>query len=191
MPPLVAHDVRTAVNGAEATDVPLQHVNQDLEDKASADDKAIRDQTEEREPQRDGSLADQSLQFGVKRVKALTQVWPFKALVISYIIIWVVYFVMFMQSNSLTVLSAFITSSFGYHSLTPTIAIVAGVVSGVVTVSIAKLIDIFGRPHGLAFGIILNTVGMVMMARAKSIEATAAAEVFWQLGYNALFYTIK
>jgi hypothetical protein len=121
----------------------------------------------------------------------LTQVWPTKALIGTYIVIWITYFVLLMQANSLNVLSAFVTSSFGYHSLTPTITIVAQVVSGVVTVSIAKVIDIFGRPHGLGFGIIVNMLGMIMMAAARNIETTAAADVFWQVGYNALFYTIK
>lgn len=137
------------------------------------------------------SSSNSHKQFGVQRVEALTQVWPYKALILSYIVIWATYFVMFMQSNSLNVLSAYITSSFGYHSLTPTITIVAQVVSGVVTVSIAKVIDIFGRPHGLAFGIIGNMLGMIMMAAARNIETTAAAQVFWQVGFNALFYTIK
>ena len=138
-----------------------------------------------------GLNGNNEVQFGVQRVQALIQVWPTEALIGTYIVIWITYFVLLMQANSLNVLSAFVTSSFGYHSLTPTITIVAQVVSGVVTVSIAKVIDIFGRPHGLGFGIIVNMLGMIMMAAARNIETTAAADVFWQVGYNALFYTIK
>ena len=131
------------------------------------------------------------LQAGVQGVQGVTSIWSPRALALAYALVWGLFFVLLMQMQSLATLSAFITSDFGFHSLTPTIAVVANVVAGVLLLPVSRLIDIFGRPHGLAYAAIVATLGMIIMAAAKNIETTAAAEVFLVVGQNALFYTIK
>lgn len=131
------------------------------------------------------------LQAGVQGVQGVTSMWSPRALALAYALVWILFFVLLMQMQSLATLSAFITSDFGFHSVTPTIAVVANVVAGVLLLPVSRLIDIFGRPHGLAYAAIVATLGMIIMAAAKNIETTAAAEVFLVVGQNALFYTIK
>lgn len=45
-----------------------------------------------------------------------------------------------------------------------------------------KLIDVWGRPEGLALCVVLMTLGSIMMAATNSVQMYAAAEVFSQAG---------
>ncbi|KAL6228919.1 hypothetical protein BDW75DRAFT_246199 [Aspergillus navahoensis] len=76
------------------------------------------------------------------------------------------------------------------HSLTPTVTILSSVIGGVCNLTIAKILDIFKRPHGYAFALLITTVGLIMMAATDSVEMYAAAQVFWTVGNNALLYTV-
>lgn len=45
-----------------------------------------------------------------------------------------------------------------------------------------KLIDVWGRPEGLAICVVLMTIGSIMMAATTNVQMYAAAEVFSQAG---------
>lgn len=49
--------------------------------------------------------------------------------------------------------------------------------SGVLKLPIAKMIDSWGRPQGLAAMITLATAGLVLMALCQNVRTYAAAEV--------------
>ncbi|KAI5272567.1 hypothetical protein E4T47_04181 [Aureobasidium subglaciale] len=85
---------------------------------------------------------DLHTQSGVQDMEALTTVWSTKSLVIAYILIWLVYFV----EGTQVALNPYITSAFAAHSLTPIVGIVSSIVGGVTNFTIAKLLDVFGRP---------------------------------------------
>lgn len=46
----------------------------------------------------------------------------------------------------------------------------------------AKLIDVWGRPEGLALCVFFMTIGSIMMAATTNVQMYAAAEVFSQAG---------
>jgi hypothetical protein len=46
------------------------------------------------------------------------------------------------------------------HSLTTTVRILSNVVGGVTNLTVAKIIDIFGRPHGLFLCVCFGTLGL-------------------------------
>ncbi|KAL6827949.1 major facilitator superfamily domain-containing protein [Trichoderma camerunense] len=133
----------------------------------------------------------QDAQAGVQGVEAIAIVWSKTSLVMIYILIWIVYFVVLMQQGAEAALNPFVTSAFQQHSLTPTVGILASVIGGVCNLTVAKILDIFGRPQGYAMSLVITTIGLIMMAATTNVEMYAAAQVFWTVGNNALLYTVN
>ncbi|KAJ3523281.1 hypothetical protein NM208_g12513 [Fusarium decemcellulare] len=73
----------------------------------------------------------------------------------------------------------------------PPSPLLSSVIGGVCNLTIAKILDIFGRPQGYAFSLFITTIGIIMMAATTSVEMYAAAQVFWTVGNNALLYSVN
>lgn len=132
----------------------------------------------------------QKAQLGIQNIEAVTTVWSTKSLVIAYVLMWLIYFVEGLLSGTTTALNPYITSAFASHSLTPTVGIVSSIIGGVTNFTIAKILDVFGRPQGFLLCIIIAVIGLIMMAACKSVEAYAAAQVFYTVGNTGLQYTL-
>ncbi len=130
-------------------------------------------------------------QAGVQNVEAITLVWTKTSLTVAYAMVWVLYFIMLMQQSTLGALTPFVTSAFAQHSLTATVTVVSSIMTGVSSLTIAKLLDVFGRPQGFLISAILATLGLIMMAACNSVELYAAAEVFYQVGQSCLFFSLN
>ena len=130
-------------------------------------------------------------QPGIQNIEAVTMVWSTSALIAAYTMIWLIYFVEGLVSGTQVALSPYVTSAFAEHSLTPTISIVSYVIGGVTNFTIAKILDVFGRPQGLLCCIVIATLGLVMMASCTHVEAYAAALVFYTVGNTGLQYTLS
>lgn len=87
-------------------------------------------------------------------------------------------------------LTPFVTSSFQTHSLTATTGIMAGLIGGLIKLPLAKVLDIWGRPHGFAAMVFCLTIGLVMMAACQNVKTYAAGQVFYWVGYVATFTTL-
>ena len=133
---------------------------------------------------------DKNAQAGVQKVEAIATVWSKTTLIIAYILIWVVYFIILMQQGATGALTPYVTSAFQSHSLTPTVGILSSIIGGVCNLTVAKILDIFGRPQGYALSLLIATVGLIMMAATTSVQMYAAAQVFWTVGNNALLYSV-
>lgn len=155
----------------------------------SATDKTDSTSHSVRETQEESSRA--TAQAGVQKIEALATAWSNTALITAYLLIWVVYFVMLMQQAATAALVPYVTSAFQHHSLTPTVGVLSSVIGGVCNLTVAKILDIFGRPQGYAASLLIATIGLVMMAATYSVEMYAAAQVFWTVGNNALLYTVN
>jgi MFS family permease len=83
-----------------------------------------------------------------------------------------------------------VSSDFAAHSLIPAIGIAAYILSGVLKLPIAKLIDTWGRPEGFALMTALATLGLVLMAACKNVETYAAAQVFYNVGFSGFSYVL-
>ncbi|KAL4987967.1 major facilitator superfamily domain-containing protein [Aspergillus falconensis] len=136
------------------------------------------------------NVEDAGVQTGVKEVEAIATVWTKTVRIVAYVLIWIVYFAMLMQQNVSASLTPYVTSAFLLHSLSPTVTILSSVIGGVCNLTVAKILDIFGRPQGYAFALLITTTGLVMMAATDSVQMYAAAQVFWTVGNNALLYTV-
>ncbi|TQV93687.1 siderophore iron transporter [Cordyceps javanica] len=139
----------------------------------------------------DGGSGSGSTQAGVKNIEATTVAWNKNILIVAYVLIWLTYCVEGMLSNTTGALTPYVTSAFTQHSLTPTVGILSSVIGGVTNLTLAKILDVFGRPQGYLFCIVLATVGMIMMAACNNVEAYAAAQVFQTVGNNGIQYSLS
>lgn len=76
----------------------------------------------------------------------------------------------------------FVTSAFNKHSITPAIDVVAIIVGGLSYIPLAKILDTWGRPQGLALMVLVWVLGLIMMAACNNVETFAAAKVFNTVG---------
>jgi hypothetical protein len=64
------------------------------------------------------------------------------------------------------------------HSLISVIGITSNLLSGVLQLPTAKVLDIWGRSEGFAIMTIITTLGLVLMAVSQNVETYAAAQVY-------------
>ncbi|CAG9936535.1 unnamed protein product [Clonostachys rosea f. rosea IK726] len=138
----------------------------------------------------DDSAPDADTQVGIQNIQATTLAWTTRSLVFAFVMIWLTYFVEGMLSASLVALTPYVTSNFALHSLTPTVSILSSVIGGVTNLTLAKILDVFGRPQGYLFCVVLATVGLIMMAACNNVESYAAAQVFQTVGNNGIQYSL-
>jgi MFS family permease len=96
--------------------------------------------------------------------------------------IWLIYFVISIQEVVVRVLTPFATSAFSLHSLTAATSIMSSIIGGLAKLPLAKLLDTWGRPQGLALSLFIWVLGFIMMAGCKNIQTYAAAQVFASVG---------
>ncbi|KAL6248286.1 hypothetical protein RBB50_004541 [Rhinocladiella similis] len=141
-------------------------------------------------PSGDASV-DSSFQAGVQDIEAVTITWNTKSLVIAHVLIWLVYFIQGLVSGISGALLPYVTSAFAEHSLTATTGVLSSVIGGVTNMSIAKTLDVFGRPQGFLFCAVLATLGLIMAAACDNVEAYAASQVFYTVGINGVGYSLS
>ncbi|KAI4748687.1 siderophore iron transporter-like protein mirB [Aureobasidium sp. EXF-12298] len=130
------------------------------------------------------------VQHGVQVAQAINQVWSREHLIAAYIIIWIINFIQGFGSGITGTLTPYVTSSFQAHSLTATTSIISSLISGLWKLPYAKILDVWGRPQGFALMVASTVLGFVMMAGCNNVTTYCAAQVFYQLGYSAIDFTI-
>lgn len=138
---------------------------------------------------RDGSL-DPEAQGGVQQADAVTLVWTKSALLLAYAFIFLNFCVTSMEQQTTANLLPFVVSDFSAHSLIPAIGIASFVLSGVLRLPVAKVIDTWGRPHGLAAMVAIATTGLAMMAACRSAATYAVAQILHAVGFSGLTYIL-
>ncbi|KAI1506387.1 major facilitator superfamily domain-containing protein [Biscogniauxia marginata] len=139
----------------------------------------------------DSDAVDKDAQAGVQKIEATTKVWSRSHLIAAYVGIWIIYFVDAMQQGTSTLLTPYVTSSFQEHSLTATTSIFSSLIGGISKLTLAKILDVWGRPQGFMITVMLMTLGLIMMAACQNVETYAAAQVFYWVGYNGISYTMS
>ncbi|EHK45528.1 hypothetical protein TRIATDRAFT_128042 [Trichoderma atroviride IMI 206040] len=132
-----------------------------------------------------------TFQPGVQDIEAVTITWSRTWLIVAYVLIWITYFIQGLVTGVTGALLPYVTSAFAEHSLTPTTGILSAVIGGVTNLSIAKVLDIFGRSQGYLLCIVLCTVGLIMSAACNNVEAYAASQVFYTVGINGIGYSLS
>ncbi|KXJ88897.1 major facilitator superfamily domain-containing protein [Microdochium bolleyi] len=127
---------------------------------------------------------------GVQQADAVNLVWTKSALILAYCFIFMCSFANTLQWQIMSNLMPYVVSEFSSHSLIPTIGIVASVMSGVFKLPVARMIDSWGRPQGLAAMIFLATTGLILMALSSNVKQYAASEVVYQIGISGFSYVL-
>lgn len=96
--------------------------------------------------------------------------------------IWLIYFIASIEELVIRSLNPYVTSSFSRHSLTAATGIMASIFGGLSKIPLAKILDTWGRPQGLACCLGVWVVGYVMMASCVGVKMYAAAQVFSGVG---------
>jgi len=60
----------------------------------------------------------------------------------------------------------------------------SSIIGGLFQLYLAKILDIWGRPQAFAFMVFLLEIGLIMMAVCENVQTYAAAQVFYQVGYE-------
>ncbi|KAL4779567.1 major facilitator superfamily domain-containing protein [Aspergillus varians] len=173
-------------------ELPVDENSQRPADNEAPTEKGAESLPAEVEPKegKEGDLVNPDFQHGVQAVQAMTQVWSFSHIVAAYVLIWVIEFIMAFSSGMIGNLTPFVTSSFAEHSLTATTTIISSLASGLIKLPYAKLMDIWGRPQSFALMVGSMTIGLIMMAGCQNVETYCAAQVFYQVGYTGLDFTM-
>ncbi|KAM3435585.1 hypothetical protein NHJ13734_005488 [Beauveria thailandica] len=108
-------------------------------------------------------------------------------LIVAYLAIFILLFVQELTSGIFRVLNPYVTSEFARHSLTATTSVVSSIVSAVINLPVAKLIELWGRMQVLAVMVASMLLGIVLLASCRTVEAYCAAQVF----YTVAFYGIR
>ncbi|KAJ3546615.1 hypothetical protein NM208_g1920 [Fusarium decemcellulare] len=141
---------------------------------------------------KDGHESDESNQFqaGVQRVRVITETWSKPTLASMFCLFYLIVFVDFLQNSIDSALNPYITSSFGSHGLLNVVGIMSTMLGGCVPLTLAKIIDIFGRVEGYAFSLLVAIIGMIMKATCKNVETYFAAHVLYWTGHIGILYVI-
>ncbi|KAI0004743.1 MFS general substrate transporter [Xylariaceae sp. FL0662B] len=134
---------------------------------------------------------DDTAEDGIQQADAINLVWSRPTLILAYSFILLCSFADGLQWQVMDTLMPYVVSEFNSHSLIPTIGIVASIMSGVLKLPIAKIIDTWGRPQGLASMTVLAAFGLILMASSQNIESYAAAEVIYQVGTSGFSYVLE
>ncbi|CAG2008709.1 unnamed protein product [Fusarium graminearum] len=137
------------------------------------------------------SAVDTDVQHGIQEIEAVTLSWSKTSLLVAFVLIWLVYFVQGLVGGISGALLPYVTSDFAMHSLTATTSVMSFVIGGVTNLSIAKTLDVFGRPQGFMFCAITATIGLIMSAACNNVEAYAASQVFYTVGINGIGYSLS
>lgn len=89
-----------------------------------------------------------------------------------------------------TNLNGYITSEFGQHGLLAAVSIIATVLGGSSGLSVAKIIDIWGRPAGFLFMLLLDSIGNIIKATCQNVESYIAGHTLYWVGHLNLLFVI-
>ncbi|KAF2970320.1 hypothetical protein GQX73_g3179 [Xylaria multiplex] len=129
-------------------------------------------------------------QEGVKQAEAITAVFSKRMLIFMFILLYVVSFVDALAQSVGDSLAPYVTSSFGRHGLLTTASLIARIIGGVITLSISKIIDIWGRCEGFIFMVIVTVIGQVLKGVSTNVETYAAGYTLYWVGHIGMNYVI-
>ncbi|KAI0547188.1 MFS general substrate transporter [Xylaria curta] len=141
-------------------------------------------------PELSDDTSSQHKQEGVKQVEAITTVFSKKLLITMFILLYLISFVDALTQSVGDSLAPYLTSSFGRHGLLTTASLVARIIGGVVALTIAKIIDIWGRCEGFILMVVITVIGQILKAVSHDIETYATGYTLYWVGHIGMNYVI-
>ncbi|KAJ5098919.1 siderophore iron transporter mirB [Penicillium argentinense] len=133
---------------------------------------------------------DPDQQDGVRVAEAVTATWSKKSLIITYVSMWMIYFVNGLNNNFTQNLGAYITSDFDGHSLLSVITVVTSVMGAACLMPIAKVLNLWDRTLGMCIMILIAIMGLIMMAACSNIATYCAAQSFYTVGLTGVIFCV-
>ncbi|KAF2035664.1 MFS general substrate transporter [Setomelanomma holmii] len=128
---------------------------------------------------------------GVIQMQAILQVWTKKWLIAAYALMLVVSLTNSLQQQANYSWVPYATSSFGKHGLTAITSLVANVVGGVSRLPLARLMDVWGRPHVFMVCMTLVVLSLTLMALCQNVETYLVSQVFYWTGMNGMAFVLE
>lgn len=104
--------------------------------------------------------------------------------------LYLVSFVDMLLVSVQTSLNPYITSSFHKHGLLTVVSIMSTILGGSSRLTLAKIIDIWGRVEGFLFMLLIVVIGLIMKATCKNIETYVAAHTLYWVGHIGMMYVV-
>jgi len=108
----------------------------------------------------------------------------------AYCFIFLNYCISSLQKQTISSLFPFVTSSFSAHSSIPAINIATEILSGVLKLPIARMVDIWGRPRGFVSMTVLATLGLALVPVCEDVKWYAAARMIYGVGSSGFVYVL-
>ncbi|KAF2020888.1 MFS general substrate transporter [Aaosphaeria arxii CBS 175.79] len=99
-------------------------------------------------------------------------------------------FILGLLRSTFDVLTPYVMSNFNKHALSATTNIIANIVSGIIKLPYAKLLDCWGRPQGFTLIVLFTTLGTILMATCQNVAMYCAAQVFFYVGYYGIQFSL-
>ncbi|KAK1147946.1 hypothetical protein N8T08_000462 [Aspergillus melleus] len=141
------------------------------------------------EPQSDSHRKEvtQGARLGIQKAEAAALAWSKKTAYGTYALIWLSFFLLALQSSISTNVIHNAYASFEAAPDISTANILASVISGVMKLPVAKLLNIWGRSEGFLVFIGVYLLGLIILASCNNPSAYAAGYVIYWVGYDAIF----
>ncbi|KAI5461915.1 hypothetical protein BGZ63DRAFT_354576 [Mariannaea sp. PMI_226] len=136
------------------------------------------------------TAVEANVQSGVQKVQAVTLAWTKGSLACLLGFIWLLFLTNGFRLSILYTLAPFVTSEWAQHSLTTVISVVADAITAACYIPIAKMLDVWGRAESFLVMVGFATLGLILMAVSHNLATFCAAQVFYQVGFGGVIYTI-
>lgn len=87
-------------------------------------------------------------------------------------------------------LNPYITSLFQRHGLLASTSVVSTILGGSAQLTLAKIIDVWGRIEGYTFMLLIVILGQIMKATCENIETYVAAHTLYWVGHLGMMYVV-
>ncbi|CEJ92419.1 hypothetical protein VHEMI08073 [[Torrubiella] hemipterigena] len=104
---------------------------------------------------------------------------------------YVMILVVSLRATVALTLTPYMTSDFGAHSLIPLTNLLAYVVSAVVQLPLSRVISHSGHVYTLIAIVLVDTLGLVLLATCRTVEWYAAGFVMFETAFGGLTYILR
>ncbi|KAL4893716.1 major facilitator superfamily domain-containing protein [Aspergillus ambiguus] len=129
----------------------------------------------------------QGAPVGIQKAEAAALAWSKKTAYLTYALVWLAFFLLAFQSAISTNVIHNAYASFEEAPAVSTASIVASVVSGVIRLPTAKLLNIWGRTEGFLVCVAVYMIGLILLAACNNPSSYAVGYVLYWVGYDSIF----
>ncbi|KAF3041761.1 hypothetical protein E8E12_009085 [Didymella heteroderae] len=132
----------------------------------------------------------QEFQRGVERVRIITSIWDKPTLISMFVLLYLISFVDMLQNYIDSGLNPYVTSEFASHGLLTVGSVISTALGGCTPLTMAKVIDIWGRVEGFCFMLLVCVCGMIVKAVCTNVQSYIGGHILYWVGHIGLLYVV-